>query len=548
MRNHRLKSWLGHNSGVIVDYWSRAVFRNKPFLKTGLLFYALIITLSILYCTGCQERIDENQQRVIQENIPAIAHPVIERDLARIKQSGVLRMITFYNSRNYFIHKGGQAGFDYELVYRFAQALDLSVEVVVPEPGQDVISLLNSGVGDIVCAGITPEPELSRWVSWTRPTNFVQKVVVLPDTDRRPDTLLDLAGLPLTLPDGDPFRQRLQEIREESGVQFFISNGPHDAEAEELIARVSRGDLSAVVVDDITARAAMAHLTGLRLGVRLSDVRPTGWLVRENCPELKTALNIYLKQNLNVTLEGRKRRSQTYGIIYDRYFENATTIRGFRDAANRPDKSGYISKWDTLIRERAEKAGLDWRMVAALIYEESRFYEFARSKADARGLMQVMPQFAGPQADSLYIAEANMTAGLRLMKNTYKSYAYLDSLDRWRFTLAEYHAGVGHINDARRIAMDMQLDPNSWDNALVRALPMLTQRRHYDQTRHGFYGGIQTVEYVKNIINRYRMYTRLVSRRGNVAIPDSLTSLLPGGDSSDLSVLPNLIYEIPPPK
>ena len=191
------------------------------------------------------------------------------------------------------------------------------------------------------------------------------------------------------------------------------------------------------------ARSAQAYLPNLKLGVHLGERRPSAWLVRDNSPELKAALNGFLKANLQVNAAGRTRRSKMYGTIYDRYFENPLTIQRFQEPTHRPDKSGILSAYDDLIRRKSEAVGLDWRMVAALIYQEFEFHPEARSKADARGLMQVLPRFAGDQADSLFLPEPNLTAGLRLMENTYSNYAYLDSLDRWRFTLAEYHARGG---------------------------------------------------------------------------------------------------------
>ncbi len=186
--------------------------------------------------------------------------------------------------------------------------------------------------------------------------------------------------------------------------------------------------------------------------------------------------------------------------------------------------------------------------MSALIYQESRFYTRARSKADARGLMQVLPAFAGPQADSLYHPAPNLRAGLRLMASTYNSFAYLDSLDRWRFTLATYHAGTGHVTDARRMAMDYGRDPNSWERGLLLTLPRLMQHRHYRDTRHGFYGGVETVDYVEEIINRYRTYIRFVPLDPDAAEADSAAVDLLDGWDADLSGLPDLVIEPPAPE
>lgn len=513
---------------------------SKASLKghSGLWFGILGLSL-LLGALGCQERIEDGYL-TDPDRPPTIAHPVIERDLDRLRREGVLRVITRYNSSNYFIHKGGQAGFDFELISHFAEQHDLSVEVIVAEPGQELVSMLNAGMGDVICAGLVPDPDLERWLTATRPTNFVHKIVVLPADSPRGQDLESLSGLTLTIPFGDGFRSDLLALKAEQRLRFFISTGRPGVDPEELLAQVAAQKIESVVVDDIIARATMMHVENLKTGPVLGPRQATVWYMRNNCPDLKTALNSFLRKNIWMGQDGQSRRSQTYGIIYNRYFENPLTVRGFRQAAHRPDKSGAISIYDDLIRTRAEAAGLDWRLVAALIYQESRFYPHARSRADARGLMQVLPQFAGVQRDSLFIPEANMTAGLRLLKGTWRSYAYLDSLERLRFTLAEYHAGHGHVNDARRIAMEMGRNPNRWEGSLAITLPRLMQRQYFSKTRHGFYGGGKTVAYVEEILNRYRIYMRLVDRYPDF-YPNLVPSDLPGGDGADLTALPDLV-------
>ncbi len=504
--------------------------------------------LGLILLTSCGERIETSLPGEETGNLPTFPHPVVERDWEQIKASGVLRMITFYNSRTYFIHKGGQAGFDYELLEQFCREYNLTVEVVIAQLGDDLISLLNSGQGDVVCSGLPTTPGADQYALLSRPTGFSQKIVILPENHSLGTELADLEGLSLTIPWGCPFLPLLQEIRQASKISFRINQGPSQVEAEELMSLVALGRLQAVVVDDLTAKAGMAWIDGLTTGPALDQERPTVWLMRQNSGELKKKIDTFLKGQLRLNETGKVRRSQTYGIIFDRYFENQKTIQGFREAAHRPDKSGRISGFDELIRKNARPLNLDWRMVAALIYQESRFYSHAQSKADARGLMQVLPAFAGPQADSLYHPGPNIRAGLRLMASTYNSFAYLDSLDRWRFTLATYHAGFGHVTDARRMAIDFGRDPNNWENGLSTTLPMLMQNRYYRDTRHGFYRGAETVDYVEEIINRYRTYCRFVPLEpGRSPADTALTDLLEGWDA-DLSGVPDLILDTPPPE
>jgi membrane-bound lytic murein transglycosylase F len=142
--------------------------------------------------------------------------------------------------------------------------------------------------------------------------------------------------------------------------------------------------------------------------------------------------------------------------------------------------------------------------------------------------MQVLPQFAGPQADSLLVPAANIRAGIRLLRQIFTGYAYLDSLDRLRFTLATYHAGYGHVSDARRLAIDLGRNPNRWKGSLETTLELLMRQRYYSETRHGFYRGAETVAYVEEILDRYRTYLRLVPREepALVATPPPSTTAL----------------------
>jgi membrane-bound lytic murein transglycosylase F len=473
--------------------------------------------LAAVLAGGCGEAVDRLQAG--DGRLPEFPHPIVERDLPQIRKVGVLRMITYYDSSSYFVHKGGQAGFDYELLARFARERNLALEVVVPRDGDDVVSLLNSGGGDVFCPGRPPAAEWVRWTRATRPTNFVRKTVVLPDTTSRPPTLAGLAGLVITLPAGDPFRQELIRIRRGLDEPFVVAQGPPGAAIEDLLEAVRDGTIAATVADDVAARAAVVHAPGLELGANLGEVRPAAWLVREDCPELLAALNRFLKDHLQVAASGRTRRSRVYGIIYNRYFKDEVTVRDFRVPDHRPDKSGRLSPYDEPIRALAAAAGMDWRLVVSLVYQESRFNPRARSRAGARGLMQVLPRVAGALADSLYVPEANLRAGMHLLAASWNKYAYLDSLDRVRFTLAEYHAGTGHLTDARRIAMDLGRDPNRWRGSVAETLPLLTSERYHRRTRYGFYGGDRTVAYVQEILARYRAYMRLVPREAPAEPP-----------------------------
>ncbi len=477
--------------------------------------------------SGCTPVEDGFLDRTGPAEGPVVTHPLVERDLAEIRTGGILRMVTTYNSSSYFIHKGGHAGFEYELVARFAREQHLNLEVVVPDADENLVNILNSGRGDVLATGTPCTEDISEYVVETHPYNFVRKVLVLPADDPRPDDPSSLNGLRIHLPLHSSDRALLQDLKQRFNLRFFLVTAGPMVATDELIARVARHEIPATVANENLAMAALSYLPSARIGPTLSDPLPLTWQVRQNSPELLAALNAYLNEHFRMTEDG-PRRNRVYGILYERYYNNDWSRQDQPISKGRPDISGRISPWDELIRAAADSNHLDWRLVTALIYEESRFDPEAVSNAGASGLMQVMPRLAGDETDMLLDPQVNIRFGTQMLKDIYDGYAYLDSLDRWAFTLATYHAGFGHMSDARQLAMDSGLNPNRWRGAVRRMLPRLMQQRYYSQTRHGFYRGSDTVAYVQAILNRYRMYRRLVPQDARPGeLPANLGAAMP---------------------
>lgn len=484
------------------------------------------LATAALLAAGCGSPVDQKEVHdAVNPGLASLTRPLVERDLPQLRTRGVLRMVTRYNSSSYYIDKGGHAGFEYELLHRFAREQHLAVEVVVPEADEDVVTLLNSGRGDVLALGTPMAEEQAAHLAATRPYNFAAKVLVLPAGRERGEGPASLAGLSIHVPYRSPERELLRRLKEQAGLSFFaVSAGPM-VESEELIARLARGEIEATVADENLARAAAAHLEGISVGPELSAPEPICWLVRANSPLLLGALNEFLAEQVRVTPDG-PRRSRFYGLLYARYYEGDRP-RPQAAYEGRPERTGRISQWDELMRAAAQEAGVDWRLVAAVCYEESRFDPAAVSHAGATGLMQVLPRLAGDDAPRLDDPAVNLRVGTTMLRKIHDGYGYLNGEDRLAFTLATYHAGLGHMNDARRLAMDSGRDPNRWRRSLDQVLPRLMEQRWYSQTRHGFCRGNETVSYVQAILDRYKMYRRLLPE------PEEATAFAPSSDTGE---------------
>ncbi len=173
-----------------------------------------------------------------------------------------------------------------------------------------------------------------------------------------------------------------------------------------------------------------------------------------------------------------------------------------------------LSPYDSLIKQYSNQLGWDWRLLASLIYQESRFSISARSGRGAHGLMQVLSSTAKYfDIEDLYDPEQNIKAGtmqLKRLMNLYNS-PEIDSLDRIKFTLAAYNAGEGRVEDIRRVAHYKQFDNNSWESAREAVAYMNGEHPlPSDIKRHGRFRGTETLNFVDQIISRYENYKHLV--------------------------------------
>jgi membrane-bound lytic murein transglycosylase F len=207
----------------------------------------------------------------------------------------------------------------------------------------------------------------------------------------------------------------------------------------------------------------------------------------------------------------RPKRSAFLNVLRKKYFEQSRQMAEYYDPEWQYQSMGIISPYDDIVRQVADSAGVDWLMVTAMIAQESSFNPNSKSWAGAVGLMQIMPQFVDTSYEDLYDPVVNIREGVRIIKEHLDHYAYIDSTEqRWAFALATYNAGSGHMADARRLTIDRNKNPNNWDE-VSNSLLKLMQRRYYKDARYGFARGIEPVQYVEEIMNRYRTYNAILA-------------------------------------
>lgn len=183
-----------------------------------------------------------------------------------------------------------------------------------------------------------------------------------------------------------------------------------------------------------------------------------------------------------------------------------------------------LSPFDHLIVHHANAEGFDWRLVAAVIFEESRFKPESRSGKGAYGLMQVRPIAAeAVGAEQFTAPEDNVKTGVRYLRRLDEMFHPAEGRDRLSLVLAAYNMGPGHVRDAQSLARRYGYDPNRWEDAMDLMLPLLEQPEIYEDLPSGYAKGRDTVAYVQRILERFHQYQRETASR---PIPDVETDAL----------------------
>jgi membrane-bound lytic murein transglycosylase F len=393
-------------------------------------------------------------------------------------------------------------GFEYELAREFAESQGLRMDVIVPRRGENLLTMLVEGRGDLVAAALTPTDQRNRWgVEYSQPYNFVSQVVVKPVGEGGLKNPSDLAYRTVYVPHSSAYWNTLSRLRA-SGVPVIVQAAPEHLEAEELIGLVGHGVYPLTVTDSHILDLELTWRDDVTAAFPLGDPVPLCWAVRWSNPELLEAVNEFIEEEY---------RGLTYNVLHSKYFEDPKKIRRHVRYRSNTDE---LSPYDRMIKRYADEHDFDWRMIVAQMHQESGFDPRARSFAGAVGLLQVMPRTAQELGfTDLQDPETNIEAGLRYLAWVRERFEEdLPVRDRMWFTLAGYNVGPGHVRDARRLAAEQGLNPDRWFDNVERAMLLLSRPEYARGAKHGYCRGREPVEYVREIQSTYEAYLDMLAK------------------------------------
>lgn len=434
-------------------------------------------------------------------------------DLANIIERDTLIALTAYSSTSYFIYKGQAMGYEYEMLRKFADNLGVNLRMIVVRDMDSIITFLNDYEADLIAYAMTVTSYRKNEVAFTEPLQYTEQILV----QRKPDnwrsmtvdrinanmvtSVIDLIGKDVYVKRNSPYYARLINLIDELGDTINIHIVNQDYTTEELIAKVAEGEIDYTVADRALAELAKLNYDNLDIETKISFPQRLAWTTRKTSPELLNSLNNWLSE---------LKSSNYYNVLYNKYFKNRSRYKIIANSDFFSHSGNAISPYDDLFKKEAQTINWDWRLLASQSYQESRFDPWAESWMGAVGLMQIMPETASMYGDfDLWEPDQNIRASTKHLKWLYDIFEnQLDSTEHIKFTLASYNVGPGHVGDARRLAEKYGKNPNLWDGNVAEMIKLKSEKKYYTDkvVQHGYCRGIETYNYVNNVLERFEHY------------------------------------------
>lgn len=446
----------------------------------------------------------QNDKTELAINMDHIMQPQ-KGDLPDMINRRAIRVLTTYSKTFFFIDKGTQRGATHDLFIALEKDLNnqlakekklkqkhLKVRIVfIPVTRDNLFKALNEGKGDIAAANLTITSSRQEQVAFTTPLySDVKELLVSGPSSPDVKNLEQLSGKTVFVRRSSSYYESLQRLNarfaKASLPPVILQEAPEALEDEDLLEMLNAGLIPLIVVDRHKALFWKQVFPKIQVhdDIVLRDGGSIAWAVRKDNPQLLAVLNNFVKNN---------RQGSTLGnMILLRYLKSATYVKNA--AANR-ERAKFLQMVE-IFRKYGERYDVDWLLMAAQGYQESRLNQSVRSHVGAIGVMQVMPATGKElKVGDIKKIDPNIHAGVKYMRwmiDHYYGDQPMTPLDKALFSFASYNAGPARIARLRTETQKRGFDPNIWfgnvENLAAEKI------------------GAETVTYVSNIYKYYIAY------------------------------------------
>ncbi|HEY2274699.1 MAG TPA: membrane-bound lytic murein transglycosylase MltF [Steroidobacteraceae bacterium] len=409
--------------------------------------------------------------------------------LDAVRVRGELRVVTLNLPTCYYLGAHGTEGLEYELASRFASQLGVKLTMYPVVNERAMQDELSAGRADIAAASLTDSSDWQHVGDAAVPYANIPQLVVYQRSGVRPRDTLQLESARLAVRAGSPQEFILDRLRRTVAPTLqWVQTAPSSADP---IEDVDSGNADYAITDAREFSYARHLYPKVLVGFALPDTRPVQWIVRKGATALLEAVDQFfgaLAQSGELTQLVREASGDTRRFAYEESREFQTHV------------GDRLPRYRSWFEQAATQVGIDWRLLAAIGYQESKWDPQAASDQGAEGLMMLTADTA--QAMGIKDRDdpqQSIFAGARYLAQVRQMIPdRIPEPDRTWLTIAAYNVGFGHLEDARIITQTLGKDPDSW--AEVREqLPLLAQGRWYARARRGYARGWEPVQFVDRI-------------------------------------------------
>lgn len=436
--------------------------------------------------------------------VPSTDPPPIVTGLVEQRDDDVITFVTINSPNTYYINSDREfSGLEYDLAVAFSKFLDekKQIEFIVVDSIQEVVEALVNHKADIAAADLTVTEARKKVIDFSTPYQTVQQQVVYSKqvTSRPAKNIKHLAGKEIVVPASSSFVERLKQYqKKDPELKWTVRKAAH---SESMIEEVVEGKIEYTIADDHLVSVLQNFHPQLRVAFPFGKPEKIAWgFAKRSKPELLLEANAFFTK---IKSDGTLRN------LIDRYHGNSKRLKPLDINTFLKRSRTLLPQYKKLFKDAQEITGIDWRMLAALSYQESHWDTFNTSPTNVRGLMMLTEATSDQMGVMNRLdPKESIPAGakyLNLMINTIPE--RVPEPDRTYMALASYNIGYAHVEDARVLAQRLGLSPDSWVD-VKKALLKLNNPEHYVNAKYGYCRCAQPVIYVESIRSYYNILAR----------------------------------------
>jgi len=424
--------------------------------------------------------------------------------LEQIRSEGEIKILTRYSPTTYYKTQEGIIGLEHDLAILFAKHLNVKVRFIIPRTFEDVITQISENKGDIAAAGLTITEQRQQRVRFGASYQSITEQIIYRTGKKRPKDISDLKHGILEITQGTSYLESLAKIQiEHPNLNWNVNS---EQTTNGLMYLVNEELIDYTIADSHQVSTIKRFYPKLSIAFDISDKRKLAWaLPLSNDNSLYDEVELFFAKIQN---------DKTLDHLLDKYYGNSENLTYGSNCAFRQHIKSRLSDYEPLFKEQEKIHAIDWRLLAAIGYQESHWQSDAISPTGVRGLMMLTRATAKHLGvvDRTDPQQSIVGGALYFKEMLARISDKIPEPDRTWLALASYNIGFGHLNDARILTKKRKGNPNKWLDVKM-SLPLLSDEKWYTQTRYGYARGGEPVRYVDNIRSYYDLLVWLTEEK-----------------------------------